>query len=117
MAEATLYYNPNCSKCRGALELLEGRELDLTVIEYLEASLDRATIVSFIEASDSEPSDFIRTSDKGFVESGIRLPDSASAEEVADIIVLVPSAMQRPVFVIAGKAVIARPPERALELL
>ena len=39
MSQITLYHNPNCSKSRGAKEILEGRGVDFEVIEYLEDPL------------------------------------------------------------------------------
>ena len=117
MSEATLYYNPRCSKSRGALELLEARNIDLTIIEYLDAPLDRDALVAVIVASDSSPAEFVRTGDQAFKDAGLGLTDNASAEAVADILLQCPPALQRPIFVMGGKSVIARPPERALELL
>jgi arsenate reductase len=65
MGKATLYYNPRCSKSRGALELLEARNIDLTIIEYLDTPLDRDALVAVIVASDSRPAEFVRTGDQG----------------------------------------------------
>ena len=117
MAEATLYYNPNCSKCRGARELLEARDLDLTIVEYLDVSVDRDTLITIIESSDSMPAEFIRTGETAWKDSGLALSHTPTVAEVADLIVQCPGAMQRPIFVVGGKAVIARPPDRVLELI
>src|SRR5688572_687601 len=35
MAEITVYHNPSCSNSRGTLDLLDDREADVEVIEYL----------------------------------------------------------------------------------
>lgn len=117
MSKATLYHNPRCSKCRGALELLQARNVDLVIVEYLDAPLDRDVIIAMIRASDSPPAEFIRTGDQAFKDSGLRLSTEPSAEEVADALVQCPVAMQRPVLVIGDKSVIGRPSERVLELL
>jgi arsenate reductase len=117
VSTATLYYNPKCSKCRGALELLEARDLDLTIVNYIDAPPDRDSVVAFIKSSDSAPAEFLRSNDKAFLDAGLSVSDSPSAEEIADLIVRCPRAMQRPVLVVGAKAVIGRPSDRVLELL
>ena len=41
MARLGLYHNPNCSKSRGALEILRERGAEFDVVEYLKEPLDR----------------------------------------------------------------------------
>jgi arsenate reductase len=36
MSELSLYFNPRCSKCRTAQGLLDERDIDAHVIEYLK---------------------------------------------------------------------------------
>jgi len=117
MEKATLYYNPRCSKCRGALELLEKYDVDVEIVDYMATMPERAEIVAFIQASDSEPAEFIRTGEATFAEAGIRLPADPSAGEVADALLQCPAAMQRPILVVGDRAVIGRPSERVLELI
>ena len=44
MARLGLYHNPNCSKSRGALEILGERDAEIEVVEYLKEPLDRDTL-------------------------------------------------------------------------
>ncbi len=113
----TLYYNPRCSKCRGALELLEQRELDFEVVEYLEKPLDRASLLGLIEMVGGDPADLVRSGDAKFKEAGISPVCLGSSEEVAGLLVEHPEFMQRPVVVVGTRAVIARPPDKLLDLL
>jgi arsenate reductase len=91
------------------MEILAGCDIELEVIEYLKDSPDRATIAGLIDMSDDEPGAFVR-------EDGKR-PAEAGADEVAKLLSDEPALMQRPIVVVDGKAIIARPPERLLELL
>lgn len=49
----TIWHNPRCSNSRGALELLRGRGIEPTVIEYLKDPPDRATLQALVAAMGS----------------------------------------------------------------
>ncbi len=55
--------------------------------------------------------------DKNFTELGLDAADYQSTEAVVDLLLEHPKLMQRPIFVIGDRAVIARPSDKVLELL
>ena len=55
--------------------------------------------------------------DKRFAELGLKADDYATSEAVIDLLLEHPELMQRPIVMRAGRAVIARPPEKLLALL
>lgn len=115
--KVTLFHNPRCSKSRKALELLSGRDVDLEVIEYLNAAPSREMIAGLIESSNSAPADFVRSGDGAFKDAGLEMPERPTPDAVAALLADNPAVLQRPIAVCGGVAVIGRPPERVLELL
>jgi arsenate reductase len=116
MAKVTVYHNPACGKSRGALEILAQRGLDCEVIEYLKALPDRTTLERFLDLLPGEPRELVRK-DKRFKELGLNEADYVTREQVVQVLLEHPELMERPVVIRDGRAVIARPSERVLELL
>ncbi len=116
MERATVYHNPSCGKSRGALEILRERGVACEVVEYLQTPPDRATYERFLELLGGPPSDLVRK-DKRFKELGLDPKDCTTREQVVAVLLAHPELMERPVVIRGGRAVIARPSERVLELL
>jgi len=116
MADVTLYHHPGCSKSRGALEILRERGVEPRVVEYLKRPLERAELEAVLRALSDEPTELVRK-DRRFAELGLDASEYRSAEAVIGLLLEHPELMQRPVVVRGERAVIGRPPEKALELL
>ena len=116
MDDVLVFHNPACSKSRGALEILRERQVEADVVEYLKAPPDRATLERIVDAVASEPSALVRK-DKRFEELGLDRDRYATRSEVVELLLEHPELMERPVVFVGDRAVIARPPERVLELL
>jgi arsenate reductase len=110
-----LYNNPSCSKCRSALSLLAERDIEADEIRYLDepptvADLKRLMQLLGIE----DPRLMMRTGEPVYGE--MALVDQ-EGEALLEAISRQPILLERPIFVVGDRAVIARPPERLLELL
>jgi arsenate reductase len=116
VAEITLYHNPNCSKSRGALAILEDRGIDFDVVEYLKEPLSSDQVAGLLARLDADPAELVRN-DAHFKELGLDAADYRTAESVAELLAEHPGLMQRPVVVRGDRAVIGRPPELIEELL
>ena len=115
MADTSVYFNPSCSKCRTAQGILQERGLDADYIQYLDtpptlADLRRLMGLLGIE----DPRAMMRRGEAVYDE--LRL-DDADDEQLLAAIVQHPILLERPIVVRGDRAVIARPPERVLELL
>lgn len=115
MERLTLFHNPSCSKSRRAVELLVERGVAFDAVEYLRTPPTRAQLQSLVAMLDGPPSALVRR-DPLFAELGLREDDVATAAQVVAVLVANPALMERPVAVRGGRALIARPPERVLEL-
>jgi arsenate reductase len=115
MERVTVYHNPSCGKSRGALDILRERGVAHDVIEYLQARPDRAAYERILGLLAGPPADLVRK-DKRFKELGFDPADYTTREQVVALLLQHPELMERPVVVRGGRAVIARPSERVLEL-
>jgi arsenate reductase (glutaredoxin) len=115
MERVTVYHNPVCGKSRGALDILRERGVACDVVEYLKTPLDRATLARCLDLIGGPPGALVRK-DKRFAELGLDARDYTTRDEVVELLVRHPDLMERPVVVRDGRAVIARPSERVLEL-
>jgi arsenate reductase len=116
VADLLVYHNPVCSKSRGALQILGERDADVEVIEYLQAPPDRAALEGIVDALDEPPAALVRHDDR-FRQLGLDSGACQARDEVVALLLEHPELMQRPVIIRDGRAVIARPSERVLELL
>ena len=112
-----IFHNPSCSKSRAALEIVNRSGADADVVKYLDSPPDRATLERILDAIPDEPAALVRTDDKRFKELGLRAGDYTTRETVITLLLEHPALMQRPVVFIDDKAVIARAPEKLLDLL
>ena len=114
--KVTIYFNPNCSKCRLSLELLEQQGQQAEIIEYLNTPPDAATLESILDMLGLEPRELMRKHEKEYTEAGLDDPGLSRADLISAMIAH-PRVMERPVVVRNGKAAIGRPPERILDIL
>ena len=114
-SEPQIYFNPACSKCRSALSILTERGAEAEVVRYLDeppARTDLERLMGLLGIED--PRLMMRTGEPVYAELGL-----AEREGKALLVAITehPILLERPIFVVGDRAVIARPPERLLELL
>lgn len=110
-----LYVNYQCSKCRSALAILDEHAVEAEHVRYLEqpptiADLRRLMAMLAID----DPRQMMRTGEAVYSELGLA---NAGPDQLLEAITIHPILLERPIFVVGERAVIARPPERLLELL
>ncbi|RMP66489.1 hypothetical protein ALQ18_03012 [Pseudomonas marginalis pv. marginalis] len=116
MTDLTLYHNPRCSKSRGALELLEARGLNPSVVRYLETPLDATQLKALLGKLGIGARQLLRTGEDEY--KTLNLADTSLSEaQLIAAIAAHPKLMERPILETADKAVIGRPPENLLEIL
>lgn len=116
MEPVTVYHNPRCSKSRAALQILREHSIPVEIVEYLTNPPDRATLARIIALLVDPVEQLVRRDDR-FVELGLDDGELTGPEAVLDVLVAHPELLERPVVVRDRRALIARPPERVLELL
>jgi len=113
--EVVVWYNPRCSKCRGAEQLLAEYGVPAQKVFYLDNPPPRAEITRVLALLGAAgPRALMRTAEPRYRELGL---DDASPDELIEAMTRYPELIQRPVVIWADRAVIARPPELLLPLL
>ncbi|MGG6461508.1 arsenate reductase (glutaredoxin) [Solilutibacter silvestris] len=116
MSDLTLYHNDACSKCRATAALLAEHGLQPRVVEYLQTPPDAETLRDLLTRLAIPARDLLRKGEPEYAALG--LDDPALSDEAAiAAMVEYPRLIERPILVLRDRAVICRPPERALELI
>ncbi|MDT3720205.1 arsenate reductase (glutaredoxin) [Pseudomonas oryzihabitans] len=116
MSEIVLYHNPRCSKSRAALELLQNRELAVSVVPYLETPPDAEQLRALLAKLGIDARQLLRTSEDAYRELNLADPALDDTALIAAMVAQ-PRLIERPIAVRGERAVIGRPPERVLEIL
>ncbi len=110
-----MYFNPACSNCRTAQAILEERGVDADYVRYLEQTPTRAELERVLGMlGTDDPRAMIREKEPVYAELGLA---DADRDALLDAMTTHPILIERPIVIRGGRAVIARPPERLLELL
>jgi len=113
--EVTVFFNPSCSKCRGARDILEEHGVDATYVRYLDDAPGREELERVMGLLGiDDPRAMMRTGEQVYRELGLA---GADRDALLDAMVAHPILIERPIVIRGDRAVIARPPERLLELL
>lgn len=115
MKTVRIYHNPRCSKCRATLALIEERGYNAEVVEYLKTPPTREELRTLLHKLGRQPIDIVRKGEDIYKE----LYDlrTLTPDEWLDTLVEHPILIERPIVVRGDKAVVARPPEKVLDLL
>ncbi len=105
----TIHYHPDCSKSRDCLALLRHHGIEPEVIDYQRTPLDRAALMQLQQRLGCPIHALLRP-------DGDADDSQLSEADVLDRLVAQPGRLQRPIVSNGERAVIARPPERALSL-
>jgi arsenate reductase (glutaredoxin) len=116
MTDLTLYHNPLCSKSRNALTTLEARGLTPNIVRYLETPPSAAELLLLLGKLGISARELLRTGEEAYKNLG--LADSTLTEaQLIEAMVANPKLIQRPIIIVGERAVIARQPDKVLELL
>ncbi|MEY2476907.1 MAG: hypothetical protein QOG87_2222 [Actinomycetota bacterium] len=113
--EVTMWFNPNCSKCRGAKDILEGEDVSCEIVRYLQDAPSRAELERVMGLLGiDDPREMMRTGEAVYKELGLA---SADPDALLDAMAANPILIERPIVIRGDRALIGRPPERVRELL
>ena len=113
--KARIYHNPRCSRSRATLALLNTRNVEVEIVEYLVHPPSKRTLAALLEKLGLKARDLVRTNEPEFRASGLTL--AATDGELLDLLVSHPKLIERPIVEVGAKARVGRPPERVLEIL
>jgi len=112
-----IYHNPRCSKSRATLKLLEDKQINPTVVKYLDTPPDANTLNNVLEMLGiDDPRKLMRRHEDEYKENNLDDP-SLSKDDLIQAMLKYPRIIERPIVVTNGKAAIGRPPETVLNIL
>ena len=105
------YHNPNCSKSRNCLKILEEKNTKFETVLYMKNRLTYDEIEEIINKLLGNLTSIIRDSNK------VRINYKQKKHELIKFISENPNQLQRPIFFNGKNYIVCRPPEKVLEFL
>jgi len=113
---ATIFHNPMCGTSRKTLDILRESGADVQVIEYLKDPPSREELQRLYDRAGIRARDGLRAKEPLAEDLKLNRPD-VTDDEVLDAMVEHPILIERPIVIRGDRAVVARPPEKVLDLL
>lgn len=109
----TLIHNPNCSKSRAALDMLEASGHEFTIRDYQQEPMTAAELRDLQEKLGSGPAQWIRWDEPETAGYDAGDPDETLIQAIEDH----PAILQRPILVVGDEAAIGRPGPEVLRAM
>ena len=98
------------------MQLLKTKGVEFSIVEYQKKIIAEDEILEISRKLGLRRKDFVRKSERDFKENNLIecLQDDL---RMAQAMIKYPNIIERPIFIVGGKAVIARPSEKIFEIL
>ena len=116
MSKITIYQKPTCTKCRQVFSILKKRGVDFDSINYYFDPIPKEKIEELLFKLKMSAKELMRTDEKVYRELEIG-KNNYSEDYLTELLSKNPDLIQRPIVERGAKAVVARPPEKVLEVL
>ncbi len=116
MATLTVYEKPTCTTCRKLRAMLAEQGVEYESIDYHMTGIREDELRGLLVKLGCGPREVLRTREPLVGQLGLN-DAGVSDDEMIALMVANPALLQRPIVVRGDRAVLARPIERALELL
>lgn len=111
----TVYEKPTCTTCRNLANLLKENGIDHEKVNYFIEPLSEEKLRELLEKANLSPFDVVRKNEAVYKE--LEVSKVEDANKLIKIIVENPSILQRPIVEVGDCAVLARPIEKAIDLI
>jgi arsenate reductase (glutaredoxin) len=112
----TIWEKPTCTTCRSMVRLLDEHGIEFERVNYIVDPPGRQKLEELIRKMGIQPRELLRKREPEYRDLGLADP-ARTDDELIDAMVRHPGLMQRPILEQGDRAVLARPVERARELL
>jgi arsenate reductase len=112
--EYVLWFDARCSACKRALELLRACGIEPVLRRFLEEPPSPEELLELLGRLGASPGEVARADADEY--QALRL-SRAPDEELVRAIAQHPRILERPILVLGERALLAKPPERVLELV
>lgn len=111
----TVYEKPTCTTCRNLNKLFKENGVDYRAVNYFIEPLTEAKLRDLLGKANLSAFEVVRKNEA--VYKDLKIAEVKNEDELIKLIVENPSILQRPIVEIGGRAVLARPIEKAIELI
>ena len=111
----TVYEKPTCTTCRKLNKLFTENGIDYKKVNYFIDDFTVEKLAQLLAKANLLPFEVLRRNEPIFKE--LHITTETPSSEIIKLIVENPSILQRPIVEVGNKAILARPIEKALELL
>ena len=112
----TIFHNPRCSKSRQTLSLIQDKNIDINIIEYLKTPPDISQLKLILKKLGYEPRQLMRKSEQIYKDLDLG-NENKTTEDLVIAMAQNPILIERPIVLSGEKAAIGRPPESVLNIL
>ena len=112
----TIFHNPRCSKSRQTLSLIQEKNIDINIIEYLKTPPGISQLKQVLKQLGYEPRQLMRKSEQIYKDLDLG-NENKTAEDLVIAMTQNPILIERPIVLSGEKAAIGRPPESVLNIL
>ena len=112
----TIFHNPRCSKSRQTLGLIQEKNIDINIIEYLKTPPDISQLKQILKKLGYEPRQLMRKSEQIYKDLDLG-NENKTAEDLVIAMAQNPILIERPIVLSGEKVAIGRPPESVLNIL
>ncbi len=112
----TIFHNPRCSKSRQTLSLIQEKNIDINIIEYLKTPPNISQLKQILKQLGYEPRQLMRKSEQIYKDLDLG-NENKTAEDLIIAMTQNPILIERPIVLSGEKAAIGRPPESVLNIL
>ena len=114
--KAIIYHNPNCTTSRDVLKILNKKNLNIKVINYMKNPLDKEQLLCLLKTLSIKPKDLIRKRDLVF--KTLQLNNFLEDDEyLIDKMIEFPKLINRPIVLIGDKGKLCRPSKKIFDLI
>lgn len=111
----TVYEKPTCTTCRNLAELLRANGIEYEQVNYYIEPLSEEKLRALLKKANLSPMDAARKKEPLYKE--LNISEAMPPDEIIKLMIENPNLLQRPIVEVGNRAVLARPVERALELI
>lgn len=115
MSKITVYEKPTCTTCRKVAKYLTENGVDFAKVNYYADPFTKTKLLSLLKKMKMKPSELLRKNEKVYKDLKI-IEKNYSENQILDFMIKYPDLVQRPIVEKGEKAILARPPEKILEL-
>ncbi len=109
-------YNDTCSKCSDLSRDLADRGFSWDTIRYMDGGLSEKLVDAILADYEGPCSDLIRQHEEEWTSSGLDV-NAIELPKLKRFVMKHPIVLQRPIVVVEGRVIIARPPDVLMNIL